>query len=936
MSISNFDPLNKFSRVLSYYTYLIIRLLFFIVIILMTLSMIGQTGTLRTPNTKRATTEQAAISSQFMITRTSDTNVLQDALLVPNSGINITSITFTGSDSAAGTFIAAPLGIDDGIILASGDVVNALPPDASISTSTDFGLPGDALCDSIVGPSSLSFDAARVTITFDADDSTNSISFQFIFGSEEYPEFVGLSFNDVFGAFLNNEQIAFDENGAPITINGPFFSSSNVITPPTNGLEYDGSTGLLQSQAPVTPGSSNTLIFVICDVGDGIYDSGILLASFQGTPDTTGGPTTGFPPQVSCPDSVEVFVENELNFKIETSDPDPENVILSVTGLPSGASMNPPLPASGNPISSTFSWIPDASQVGEHIVTYRVADSSGLTASCDVLIDVPPNSPPVISHTPGDSLRDINTEIEISAAISDDRGIAEAILNYRRGGESEFIPQVMSRIGTVFLATIPGSVVSSQGVDYFISAQDSFGLSTRDPAQGVYSIRVSLLPPGVAKDTPQPTGTAQTAYRLFSVPLDLDDKDPAAVLEDDLDQYDKRIWRFFEFRGDEQVIEFPNTSEMIPGKAFWLIVAEERENIDTGPGRSNSTARPYAIPLDPGWNYVANPFNFPTFALDSLKSGSIFSMYFYEGGWSMSMSPTGAMMLPFEGYAVFNSDSVSVDTMFVNPDNSLDSTSGQSGTNNPVAEAAWSIQILGQSQQAKDNFNFASVAVGSSREWDEYDQPEPPVIGEYVSIYFPHGKWKRTTSRYSIDSRPEPEEGEIWEFDVRTNIRDKVNLTFESLEQVPEVFEIWVADEKLKTAQNLREEKEYVVAGSGENYPKHLLLIVGRSGFVESELSGIQIIPPTYELSQNFPNPFNPATTIRYGFPKPEKVTLKIYNILGQNVVTLINDDLKKAGYHTVVWDGRNLYGQRVASGVYVYQLQASSISRVKKLILLK
>ncbi|MFQ5582912.1 MAG: alpha/beta hydrolase-fold protein, partial [Calditrichia bacterium] len=94
-------------------------------------------------------------------------------------------------------------------------------------------------------------------------------------------------------------------------------------------------------------------------------------------------------------------------------------------------------------------------------------------------------------------------------------------------------------------------------------------------------------------------------------------------------------------------------------------------------------------------------------------------------------------------------------------------------------------------------------------------------------------------------------------------------------------------------------------------------------------------IPAVFELEQNYPNPFNPTTTIRYNLPGASKVILTIYNLLGQQVVTLV-DEVQSPGQKSVVWDGRNSNGQVVGTGVYLYRLQAGEEVAVRKMILLK
>jgi hypothetical protein len=102
-----------------------------------------------------------------------------------------------------------------------------------------------------------------------------------------------------------------------------------------------------------------------------------------------------------------------------------------------------------------------------------------------------------------------------------------------------------------------------------------------------------------------------------------------------------------------------------------------------------------------------------------------------------------------------------------------------------------------------------------------------------------------------------------------------------------------------------------------------------------------QEIPVAYELAQNYPNPFNPTTTIQYGLPAAANVTLKIYNILGQEIITLV-DEQKNPGTYQTIWNSRNSAGAQVASGVYIYSLVARSASNattytnIKKMLFLK
>ncbi len=93
-------------------------------------------------------------------------------------------------------------------------------------------------------------------------------------------------------------------------------------------------------------------------------------------------------------------------------------------------------------------------------------------------------------------------------------------------------------------------------------------------------------------------------------------------------------------------------------------------------------------------------------------------------------------------------------------------------------------------------------------------------------------------------------------------------------------------------------------------------------------------IPRTFSLSQNYPNPFNNSTTIKFALPKEGKVSLKIYNVVGQLVREF--SEFYDAGFHSISWDGTNTKGEKVSSGVYLYKLETENFAEVKKMTLIK
>ena len=94
-------------------------------------------------------------------------------------------------------------------------------------------------------------------------------------------------------------------------------------------------------------------------------------------------------------------------------------------------------------------------------------------------------------------------------------------------------------------------------------------------------------------------------------------------------------------------------------------------------------------------------------------------------------------------------------------------------------------------------------------------------------------------------------------------------------------------------------------------------------------------IPTAFSLRPNYPNPFNPSTTIRYDLPERAEVTIEIFDMLGRHVRTLIKQT-QQPGHQSVIWDGRNEQGHEIASGVYIYRLRAGSFTQSHKMLLLR
>mgnify|MGYP000171330709 CR=1 FL=1 len=208
---------------------------------------------------------------------TSDSTALQQSFI---SGGSVSNFTVTGANGSVGTYTnnSNLWGLGSGIVLSSGNVSNyGDGSNTSSYYSTDWGTSGSSLITNLNGGYS-TYDAT--SIKFDFTATSNKISYDFVFGSEEYAEFVGSSYNDAFGVWLTDSagsktQLSFDKSNNPITINTAWMSSST-------GTELDGTTGKLTTTAATAIGQNYSIEFVIADSSDAIYDSTVYLSNFTG------------------------------------------------------------------------------------------------------------------------------------------------------------------------------------------------------------------------------------------------------------------------------------------------------------------------------------------------------------------------------------------------------------------------------------------------------------------------------------------------------------------------------------------------------------------------------------------------------------------------------------------------------------------------------
>lgn len=205
-------------------------------------------------------------------------------------GLMTSNTRYTGAQVAAGTFTGGTgiIGFEEGIVLSTGNVAAIVGPNASDNTTTVNGTPGDADLTAIVGATN---DAAL--LEFDFVPCGNYLTFYYVFSSEEYNEYVGQAFNDVFAFFVNGVNVALlPGTSTPVSINNvnggnpygmgaknPAYYINNDVSDGGGSIntEMDGLTVVLQAKAAVNSGVTNTFKIAIADATDSSLDSNVFI-----------------------------------------------------------------------------------------------------------------------------------------------------------------------------------------------------------------------------------------------------------------------------------------------------------------------------------------------------------------------------------------------------------------------------------------------------------------------------------------------------------------------------------------------------------------------------------------------------------------------------------------------------------------------------------
>ena len=526
------------------------------------------------------------------------------------------------------------------------------------------------------------------------------------------------------------------------------------------------------------------------------------------------------------------------------------------------------------------------------------------------------SEPPLISNFNLPNLINKSSgSITVDATLFDLNGINKAELYLQVGGTTNelILPMVEGSEGQ-YQIIISDSLIGVENFRARVIAVDNMENLSSSKYKTV-EVKFSSGEMTMAhENSSYPEGIDKGGWRLISwpgVPQDL------SLSESRLE--DGHIFYQYQPLLEEYVV--PDMIEI--GSAYWFkhkynepVVFEE----DTS---SSLPLENYTISLQQGWNMIGSPFSFSVpFEKDSTVGDLITYGNQDKDGWSSSQNT----FEPWNGYAVYAADTATITLLpFGETNNSAERI---------IASDEWTLNLRLESDSY---FNFSTTVgrkIHAVNNLDSYDTPKLIDLNNNLAVVSKLVGLK--TYNYIRDIRSTDDFNGVWDLRLESE-GDQELLLFSGLFQgpIPKDLHISIVDIQKRSI-------EYDFLSSGfeiqnkSSLSYDLKFVAGDLDYVIQKSEDIlEDIPDQYALSQNYPNPFNPITRMNYQLPKRSRVIISIYNIMGQEVRTLLNQD-QDYGAHSITWNGVDQFGKTMATGVYFARMSTGSFSQTKKMLLLK
>jgi hypothetical protein len=550
--------------------------------------------------------------------------------------------------------------------------------------------------------------------------------------------------------------------------------------------------------------------------------------------------------------------------------------------------------------------------------------SSGQPAEINPVLNILPgpsiNASNLMGLTPNEG-EDLTISVDVTAHSSPLAGAVGSVsIIYYTGSGINGDHLCNSSTSGTYDCTIPGNDITNAGLAIGMNAFDEYGAVS---SVGPYDVAVQFTSINI-------TSVPAESYIMISIPANLSNASINGVVGDELGERDPKVWRSFKWiNGTYQ----EHAGNLALGSAVWLI-SKDGIPINADNGYSTALVSGTTINLSNGWNQVGNPYNFSIQLTDDsqvqLHPTVEQKLYQYSGGENYTES---TIMQPGTGYWIYSSDNGG--HIKFNPIFGFNSSSKQLASKTTIGWKA-TIEVVAGSQ--KDGVTTFGLHPEASNDYDQQDFHEPPVIGEYITAYFNHPE----VGSLSQDIRADNQDLYKWPLSIRTNQRGIAEISIPDIYEIPSYFEVKLYDPISQIVYDMRDEPSIFFTSQGTGNPHYFDLLVGSAHDIQDQLDEMSIIPSSFELAQNIPNPFNPVTNILVSLTEDATITLKVYNLLGEEMNAMAINQAMSKGNHRFIWAGKGDNGHQLPSGVYLYRLEVISqngaplFQDTKKMVLMK
>tara|TARA_Y100001970_G_scaffold287612_1_gene412720 strand:- start:6175 stop:7974 length:1800 start_codon:yes stop_codon:yes gene_type:complete len=523
------------------------------------------------------------------------------------------------------------------------------------------------------------------------------------------------------------------------------------------------------------------------------------------------------------------------------------------------------------------------------------------------------SEPPIISTFILPTLIQKNDQsVLVTATLYDLNGISSVNLHLQKGTNIDEIVLPMSKVvNDLYEVIIPDSLIDVRNFRARLIGYDNMQYSTSTDYRST-QIQFNNGELSMSNDySSYPNGIDRDIWKLVSWP---GRSTNTALAISELE--DGHVF----FKWSTVKKQYLKADEIELGHSYWFRHRYDEPVLFQEDSSTAIALEPFIIDLDDGWNLIGSPFSFPVqFQKDSAVTNPI---TYTDQGWSDSQNE----LLPWNGYAIYSANAAKLTLMpFLDNDSSV---------NKITLIDEWLLNIKVKSQ----NYINYSTEIGrrkfAKESYDVFDTPAFPDLDSKLSLSSDLNGSK--SFDYMRDIRDIDELNGVWNLKLDAH-KDEKNIFLSGILKggFSEEFSIAIIDiPERKVIFDFLDNGIQVIKNSTVAYD--LKIVAGQSDYVERMTEEILAnIPSVFSLSQNYPNPFNPITKMNYNLPMRSKVNISIYNVLGQEIKTLVNE-VQEYGYHSISWNGKDNFGRDMASGVYFTRMVSKGFTQTKKMLLVK